>query len=273
MAMSRSIGGTAFTTVASIMISPALTASRPAIMRSVVVLPQPEGPTKTMNSLSRICRSTSFTTWVVSKNLLSLLRVTSAMIEIPLDRAGEARDVMFDEEGIDDRHRDRAEQRTRHQWPPEEDVAADQLGGDADRHRLLVGRGQEDEGVDELVPAEREGDDAGAQDARHRHRYDDVDHRLPARGAVDAGALLELLRDRLEVAHHQPGTERDEEGRVGQDQRPWRVAELEVADDLGQRDEQQRLRHQISDEDHCAEAAGIGEIEPRQGVARQHAAE
>src|SRR3954451_3169945 len=273
MAMSRSIGGTSLTRLSSMRMSPALTASRPAIMRSVVVLPQPEGPTKTMNSLSRICRSTSFTTWGVSKNLLSLLRVTSAMTALPLDRAGEARDVMFDKEGIDDRHRDRAQQRARHQRPPEEDVAADQLGGDADRHRLLVGRGQEDEGVDELVPAEREGDDAGAQDARHRHWYDDVDHRLPARRAVDAGALLEFLRDRFEVAHHQPGTERDQEGRIGQDQRPRRVAELEVADDLGQRDEQQGLRHQVGDEDPRAQAAGVREVEPRQRATCQHATE
>ena len=62
MAMSRSIGGTSLTTVSPIRISPAVMASRPAIMRSVVVLPQPEGPTKTTNSLSRMCRSTSFTT-------------------------------------------------------------------------------------------------------------------------------------------------------------------------------------------------------------------
>ena len=83
MAMSRSIGGTSFTTVSSIRISPDVTASRPAIMRSVVVLPQPEGPTKTTNSLSRISRSTSFTTWVVSNILFSLRTVTSAMKLIP----------------------------------------------------------------------------------------------------------------------------------------------------------------------------------------------
>src|SRR6478609_3530856 len=127
MAMSRSIGGTSLTTVLPILISPSVMASSPAIMRRVVVLPQPDGPTKTMNSLSRICRSTSFTTCVVSKNLLSLVSVTSAMIALPLDRAGQARDVMFDEERIDDRYRDRAQQRARHQRPPEEDVAADQL--------------------------------------------------------------------------------------------------------------------------------------------------
>ena len=84
MAMSRSIGGTSLTTVLSMRISPAVIASRPAIMRRVVVLPQPDGPTKTMNSLSRIWRSTSFTTCVVSKFLLSLWRLTSAMTRYPL---------------------------------------------------------------------------------------------------------------------------------------------------------------------------------------------
>ena len=41
-----------------------------------------------------------------------------------------------------------------------------------------------------------------------------------ARGPVDARALLELPGDGLEVAHQQPGTERHQEGRVGEDQRP-----------------------------------------------------
>src|SRR5882724_3777325 len=209
MAMSRSIGGTSLTTVLSIRMSPEVMASRPAIMRRVVVLPQPDGPTKTTNSLSWICRSTSFTTCVRSNFLLSLWTMTSAMT-LSFDRAGKAGNIVFDEERIDDRHRDRAQQRARHQRPPEEDVATNQLRGDAHGHGLLVRRGQEDEGVDEFVPRQGEGDDAGRQDAGHRHRNDDVEHRLPARGAVDAGALLQLLRDGLEVAHHQPRTERYE---------------------------------------------------------------
>ena len=107
----------------------------------------------------------------------------------------------------------------------------------------------------------------------HRDREDDVDHRLPARRAVDPGAFLELLRDRLEVAHQQPGAERDQEGRVGEDQRPRRVAQVEVADDVGERDEEQRLRHQVGDEDAGAEAAGEGEVEARQRVAGEQPAE
>ena len=50
MAMSRSFGGTSLTTWSSMAISPSVMSSRPAIMRSVVDLPQPDGPTSTTNS-------------------------------------------------------------------------------------------------------------------------------------------------------------------------------------------------------------------------------
>ncbi len=52
MAMSRSFGGTALTTRDPIRISPAVMFSRPAIMRSRVDFPQPDGPTRITNSPS-----------------------------------------------------------------------------------------------------------------------------------------------------------------------------------------------------------------------------
>ena len=61
MAMSRSLGSTSLTTRPSILRVPEVMSSRPAIMRSVVDLPQPDGPTKMMNSLSAISRLKSFT--------------------------------------------------------------------------------------------------------------------------------------------------------------------------------------------------------------------
>ena len=66
MAMSRSFGGTSFTTWSPITTSPSVMSSSPAIMRSVVVLPQPEGPTSTTNSLSAISRSMPRTAGVSS---------------------------------------------------------------------------------------------------------------------------------------------------------------------------------------------------------------
>ncbi len=57
MAMSRSRGGTSLTMSPPIQISPPVISSSPATMRSVVDLPQPEGPTSTTNSSSAISRS------------------------------------------------------------------------------------------------------------------------------------------------------------------------------------------------------------------------
>jgi hypothetical protein len=61
MAMSRSLAATRFMSAPSMSSRPAEMASRPAIMRSVVDLPQPEGPSRTMNSPSPISSETSST--------------------------------------------------------------------------------------------------------------------------------------------------------------------------------------------------------------------
>jgi hypothetical protein len=74
------------------------------------------------------------------------------------------------------------------------DIALDELGDDADRHRLYFRRGNEGERIDELVPGQGEGEDAGRDEARYRQRQDDLGQDLPAVGAVDQGALLELER-------------------------------------------------------------------------------
>ena len=58
MAMSRSRGASRETSRSPIQISPSLTSSSPAIMRSSVDLPQPDGPTRTMNSPLSIVRLT-----------------------------------------------------------------------------------------------------------------------------------------------------------------------------------------------------------------------
>src|SRR5713226_7099071 len=162
--MSRSFGGRSLTIRSPIEISPEVISSRPATIRSVVDLPHPDGPTSTMNSLSRMCRFTSLTAWTSSYFLFRSFIITWAMVVSPsmgspesgapgaglaFHGAGEARDVVLDEERIDERDGDRAEQRARHQLSPEVDVAADQLRDDADGHGLPLRRRKEDERVDE----------------------------------------------------------------------------------------------------------------------------
>ena len=57
MAMPRCAGGTSFILCPSIVRSPPLIRSSPAIMRKSVDLPQPEGPTKTISSPALMSRS------------------------------------------------------------------------------------------------------------------------------------------------------------------------------------------------------------------------
>src|SRR6185295_11479342 len=139
MAMSRSMGARLLTTLPSMDTSPELIASSPAIILSVVVLPQPDGPTNTTNSLSRICKLTSLTACTLSKNLLIPLR-TTCPIRSAFHRSGQSCDVVFDEERIGDRDGYRSQQGACHQRSPEEHVAADQFRGDPDRHGLLLSR-------------------------------------------------------------------------------------------------------------------------------------
>ena len=61
MAMSRSLAGTGFTMRPSIDSTPEVIDSSPAIMRKVVVLPQPDGPRNTISSPSAMVRLTSCT--------------------------------------------------------------------------------------------------------------------------------------------------------------------------------------------------------------------
>ena len=62
MAMSRARGSRSFTTRPAISMMPEVIASRPATMRRSVDLPQPEGPTMTMNSPSAMSIETPWMT-------------------------------------------------------------------------------------------------------------------------------------------------------------------------------------------------------------------
>src|SRR5438552_11947196 len=79
MAMSRSRGGRCTTDLPPMRMSPAVTSSRPAIIRSVVVFPHPLGPTRMTNSWSRTVRSTPATARVSPNRFSTRSRRTSAI--------------------------------------------------------------------------------------------------------------------------------------------------------------------------------------------------
>src|SRR5919202_4355127 len=103
--MSRSRGAIRLTTRSPIWISPPETDSRPASIRSAVVLPEPDGPTSTMNSPSAMSSVSPRTASTWPKRLSTRSKRTAAM-ELPLHGSGEhAPDEVSLEEHVEEDHR------------------------------------------------------------------------------------------------------------------------------------------------------------------------
>src|SRR3954452_24341609 len=176
--------------------SPEVMSSRPTIMRSSVDLPQPDGPTRIMNSPSATSMLTSFTAGKPSPYFLTMFFMSMAAIGSPLDCAGgEAGDDLSleQQDDDDDRHRDhhggggqQTVRRVEGVRPDEER----QLGGDRPRR----GRRGERDREHELVPREEERQDRRGEDAGRGQRDDHLPERLPGGGPVDLGRLLHLPR-------------------------------------------------------------------------------
>ncbi len=88
MPISRFSGGTKvfseLTTRPSMLISPEVGFSNPAIIRSMVVLPQPEGPSRVINSLSWKTSLNSFSTTTSPKAFVTCLMVMVDTVDYPL---------------------------------------------------------------------------------------------------------------------------------------------------------------------------------------------
>src|SRR5258708_29541923 len=69
--MSRSFGAVSVTSLSPMITAPFVTSSRPPMQRRSVVFPQPEGPTRTMNSPSSIVMSTPSTARTPFGNVLT----------------------------------------------------------------------------------------------------------------------------------------------------------------------------------------------------------
>src|SRR5215831_11180058 len=253
MAMSRSFGGTSLTTSPPIRTSPSVMSSRPAIMRRVVDLPQPDGPTRTTNSWSEISRSMPRTASTSSKRLTTLRSFTSAMSSSlgtsTLGGAGgEAGDVVVHQEGVDDERRRGAQQRAGHDLPPVEYVTLDERRYDADREHQLVGGRRESERVEELGPAHGEGENGRGDEPRQGHGNENLGQRLDPPSPIDQSGLVQLLGNGSEVADHDPSAEGHGERRVEEQQHPPAVDELNVGPLIEDRkhfeegQEEQRLR-------------------------------
>src|SRR3982751_3391966 len=118
--MSRSFDSTSLTTAPSIAIVPPLISSSPASMRSKVDLPQPDGPTRTVNSPSAMSKPMPWMTLVAPKLFSMSRNETDAIARFSaLHRTGgQATDHVALEGVVDRCRRQRVEKAGRHQQLP-----------------------------------------------------------------------------------------------------------------------------------------------------------
>src|SRR5579863_6665574 len=158
-------------------------------MRSVVDLPQPEGPTSTTNSLSGMSRLMLRTASTLSKRFTTLRNATSAIVPIPFSALGGARsqagDIVIHEEGVDHERRGGGKKRSGHQHAPLVNVRANEARHGADRENLFARGVQKSHRIDELGPGHGESEDRGGDDAGQRHWNEDFRQHLEMPGAVD----------------------------------------------------------------------------------------
>src|SRR5438094_2190296 len=193
MAMLRSRVLRSLTRRPAISTSPLVGASSPAIIRRVVVLPQPEGPSRQTTSPAPTVRSTSSTATSRWKRLVS---ERSSMVDMafgsPLDGAegDAAQQMMLQHEGHDrDRHQEQGLDGGE-QAPAHADVAADGLRH-GDRHGAGLDAGQQ-QGEEELVPGQDQAEHGGRRQAGADLRQANLPEHPEAGAAVEPRGVLDV---------------------------------------------------------------------------------
>ena len=248
--MSRSAGSSSFTRLSPIRISPSVTVSSPAIMRSRVDLPQPDGPTSTTKSPSGI------------DEVDALHRLDAAGIGLADRSEVRSRPSYFSFSTRpftksrcmpdDDQHRRQHRQHHgRHHVVPLR-LGVGDVGHALDAHddRVVALVGGDDQRPEILVPAVDEEDHEERRHVGPAERDQDVAEELHRPGAVDPRRLDQLVRHGQEELAEQErggrrGDQRDRQAGIG-------VQHPEVGDDLeGRHDphlDRQHQRHEDAPE-------------------------
>src|SRR5215216_984942 len=248
--MSRSLGASWLTTVSPIFTSPSEMSSSPAIIRSAVDFPDPDGPTRIMNSPSLMSRSMFRTASKPSGyRLVSLSRTISAIrsyssLSLDCARGQPGHDAALEEQYEDD-DGDGDEHRRGGDVPgglSELGLAGEERKRGRDRARV-VGRRQRDR-EQEVVPAEDEDEDRRRECPRGREWQDHPPERLKRRRPVHLRRLFEVPWNLAVESDQDVDRERKRERQVRDDQPQIGVVEPDRAPHVEQRtDDRDRGEH------------------------------
>ena len=118
-----------------------------------------------------------------------------------------------------------------------------------------------------MVPALDEAEHGEREEPRLHERQHDAPPGAQPAGTVDERGHLEVPRDVVEEAFHDPDAERERERRLHEDDPGELVVEPERAQDDEQRDEERHAREAVQQQDAAEHHAPALEAKPREGVA------
>src|ERR1017187_142680 len=197
MAISLCRGSTSLTCRSSMKMDPDVTSSSPATIRSAVVLPQPDGPTRTSSSPSSIWRSSDCTAVVPSGYCLvtesSTIRDTfPASLPSSPGSLAHAESEPLDQVPLEDQvhgdGRQGADQRACHQRR-DGGGAPGRERGQPDGDGPVAGVLQEEQADQQVIPDLDELEHRDSRDGRQRERDGDLQERPLVAQAVHDGGL------------------------------------------------------------------------------------
>src|SRR6266702_1686222 len=230
MAMSRSFGGMSLTTRPPISTIPALGRSSPATMLSSVDLPQPDGPTRTVNSPLSMSRSIPFNTSRLAYRFDRARILNAAMITPSFHgpRSEASQEIptaeQIHQQGRQCRDQHRGALLAVHRFAGNCGAERDQRGGD----RLLPARSKGD-AIEELVPNPGKLEDHGYDQDRGREWQYDPPENPEEAGPVDSRCLQQVLGNTDIVVTAEQRRETHALDGVDQDQAGDGVHQREIA--------------------------------------------
>src|SRR5471030_1279286 len=193
------------------MICPPVTSSSPAIRRSSVVLPQPEGPTKTTKEPSSISRFASLMILTGPNDLRTPWSVIWPMMSSPFadlfDGAERqsAYELSLGEPSEDDDRGDGECRRCRQLRP--EQAFGTRIGRNEHRERRRIQR-RKVQGPERFVPSQDEVEEQRRGKAGNGHRRQHVNQLAADGSPIHPRCLEDALRDFLEISEEHPDHDR-----------------------------------------------------------------
>src|ERR1700730_15535331 len=200
MAIPRWSGATSLIRLPSSLMSPSVTDSSPAIMRSSVDLPQPLGPTSTANCPSATSKLTPLMTSTAPKFLRTFsMDMLAIFSSLTLDPAGERAHQKAARQPECRHRRQHVQQCQRTQIAVVDGVRPLEGPKQSDRQQLQLGRRSERQWHQKISPRTDESQQARRTQAGQRQWHQNAMQALPAIGPVHQRRLLVVLGGEIEI--------------------------------------------------------------------------